>query len=141
MTNYQQSKSGRTHGVWTIVLSLCGIVASFGNVEIYVLCSVAGLIIWVFGCDKRNNTWTASFKNRPLILHMILMLLTAGALVGHALGSPNTTTGAFLGLTFVIAVLGWDLMLFDTEENYQDKISRHKRAAYGEGNGTTLSPF
>ena len=66
----------------------------------------------------------ASFEGQRNLVHYALMLCVAGILVGIAVGMNRILIGAFFGLSAIMFMLSWDLILYDTNKKYDEKKSQ-----------------
>ena len=55
------------------------------------------------------------------MVHIALMFCVAGITIGVALELYNFFAGAIIGLSIIPIVLGWDLIIYDTAERYNER--------------------
>ena len=127
------------YGFWALLLAICGLVA-IRDPGIFLICNIASLAVWSNGCEKRGkNYWPASIEGERHLIHIALMLCVAGILVGITLEMVRFFEGAIIGLSAILIVLSWDLIIYDTGERYNEKKAQRERQAKSDNLQTNKS--
>ena len=114
----EKETSARILGLWALVLFICGVVGLFAEEVVYFYSSMVWVLVWLSGCDRRGSNFVpASFEGQRNLVHYAFMLCVAGILIGIAVGMNRILKGAFFGLSAIMFMLSWDLILYDTKKS------------------------